>query len=294
MHVMVLGATGMLGHRLMAHLQSVFRTVGTTRGTVDDLRSLWPFKEAELIGGIDAAEFATVAQALRDVRPQVVVNCIGLVPQRSADDAVAFIGLNALFPHKLARLCRELNARLIHFSTDCVFSGEKGPYQEESPALAQGLYGRTKHLGEIESGALTLRCSHVGREIANRAGLVEWAISCRGGRIKGFSGALFTGPTTDAVADVLISIIRDHPKLEGVWHLAGEAISKFDFLTLLNRTYELALTIERDGSFRCDRRLDGSRLAAETGIVLPPWTKMVATMKAQDGDFYNRLTVDSE
>ncbi len=279
---MVLGATGMLGHKLLQRLSPTFDTFGTLRGD----RTGYPKALAgyQLRMSVSAADIASVARALDDVRPDVAINCIGIVKQlEQAKQAVQTISLNALFPHQLAELCRERGVRLIHFSTDCVFSGKHGPSAEDDPPDPSDLYGRSKLLGEVGGpGALTIRTSIVGRELARQTGLIEWFISQRGGRIKGYANALYTGFTTCAMADLLTRIIRDFPDLAGVWHVSSEPISKYDLLQIVNRVYGLAISIARDEEFRCDRRLDSSRFRAATGFMPASWDQMISEMRANE------------
>ncbi len=197
MRVMVIGATGTLGHRLCLDWAERFECWGTVRAPVED-----PVAEllapARLIAGISAEEPDTLRSALERARPDVVVNCVGAVKQAEAgQQPIPAIRINSLFPHELAAACRESSARMIHVSTDCVFSGERGRYSEQDVPDAADLYGRSKLLGEISGeGLLTLRTSLIGRELQSSLGLLEWLISNRGGSVKGFSRAVFSGLTT--------------------------------------------------------------------------------------------------
>ena len=171
MRVMVIGATGTLGHRLCLDWAERFECWGTVRAPVED-----PVAEllapARLIAGISAEEPDTLRSALERARPDVVVNCVGAVKQAEAgQQPIPAIRINSLFPHELAAACRESSARMIHVSTDCVFSGERGRYSEQDIPDAADLYGRSKLLGEVSgAGLLTLRTSMIGRELQIVAG----------------------------------------------------------------------------------------------------------------------------
>ena len=171
MRVMVIGATGTLGHRLCLDWAERFECWGTVRAPVED-----PVAEllapARLIAGISAEEPDTLRSALERARPDVVVNCVGAVKQAEAgQQPIPAIRINSLFPHELAAACRESSARMIHVSTDCVFSGERGRYSEQDVPDAADLYGRSKLLGEISGeGLLTLRTSLIGRELQSSLG----------------------------------------------------------------------------------------------------------------------------
>jgi dTDP-4-dehydrorhamnose reductase len=252
------------------------------RGDGAPYRSAPALAAARLRLGVCAEDLASITGTLDEVRPDVVLNCIGVVKQReSAKDPIEAITLNALFPHQLAALCAARAARLIHFSTDCVFSGRSGPYADDATSDAEDLYGRTKFLGEVGApGALTLRTSIIGRELAGRRSLVEWFLAQRGRRVTGFARALYTGYTTLAMAELVAELIGRFPGLDGVWNVAAEPISKFDLLGIINRTYQLGIAIDRDERFHCDRRLDASRFRACTGHVPPSWETMIALMRA--------------
>ena len=290
MRVLVLGAGGMLGHKILDRLAKGCETIGTLRGSGEPYKSARALAGANLRLGVSAEDLGSVARAVDETRPHAVVNCIGIVKQReAAKDPASAIAINALFPHLLAGLCRERSARLVHFSTDCVFSGRRGPYRESDPSDAEDLYGRTKFLGEVGgAGCLTIRSSIIGREIAGRTGLLEWFLAQRGHRIKGFAGALYSGLTTLAMADLVFDLIIRFPDIEGVWHVSAAPISKFELLHLFNEVYDAGVTIERDDSFLCDRRLDSSRFRARTGFEPPLWQSMIEAMR-EDRTAYDAI-----
>lgn len=281
MKVLILGGSGMLGHKLCQALARGFDTYATFRGDANDYARFGIMPESHAIGNVSVENLASVKAACESIRPQVIVNCIGIIKQDpAAKDSVASITVNSLFPHRLAQLAGNLGARLIHLSTDCVFSGRTGNYREDDNPDAEDLYGRTKLLGEVQNeGCLTIRTSMIGRELAGSHGLLEWFLAQRGGRVRGFKRAIFSGFTTLALAEVITRIISDHTERSGVWHVASEPISKFDLLTLVKQTYRLVIDIEPDETFVCDRSLDGSRFKAATGFQAPSWTEMIQRMR---------------
>jgi dTDP-4-dehydrorhamnose reductase len=286
MRVLVLGASGMLGHKLLQRLRGKFEIAGTIRSAAPDRVVREALPGLKLYAAVDAAEPDTIARAIDDCRPAAVVNCIGIVKQApEAHDAMPSISVNSLLPHQLHRLAADRGIRLIHFSTDCVFSGRHGPYGEDDIPDPPDLYGRSKLLGEIAGrGALTLRTSIVGRELRQHRGLIEWCLRQRGRRIKGFAGALYSGLTTSAMADLVGDIIAAHPGLDGLWQVSAAPISKFDLLQIVNRVYDLGIEIERDEDFVCDRRLDSARFRKLTGWQPQPWPDMIGAMRSEDGD----------
>jgi dTDP-4-dehydrorhamnose reductase len=282
MHILILGGAGMLGHKLWQVCRDRFDTWTTLRQPVTAYRHIGVFDPARCLDGVRADRFETVERAIAERRPQVVVNCIGIVKQlKDGADPVPSVEINSLFPHRLARAAADHGARLIHISTDCVFSGRTGGYTEDDPADADDLYGRSKRLGEpAGSHVLTVRTSIVGRELHGAHGLFEWFLGHRGGRVKGFARAYFSGLTTQALAETLVEVVERHPSLSGTYHVAGDRISKYDLLALVNDACGAGVTIDRDETFSIDRSLDGSRFRAATGWSPSPWPEMVAAFAA--------------
>ena len=272
----------MLGHRLWRELDRHVDAFATVRSSADDYASLDWFDPRRIIGAVDVLSDADLDRAMSAARPDVVINAVGIVKQRrDAESATTTIAVNALLPHRLADQCAAAGARLIHISTDCVFAGTKGAYTEADVPDAHDLYGRSKLLGEVDrAGCLTVRTSMVGREIRTSRGLFEWFFSHRGEIVPGFTRARFSGLTTAELSRVIADIVQRQPELRGVWHVAGDPISKFDLLTIVNDAFRLGSTLRADESFVCDRTLDASRFMNATGYRPPSWAAMVAELAA--------------
>lgn len=279
---MILGGAGMLGHKLAQLLPEWFETWVTLRGAAGAYARLEFVDPQHIIPSVDGAVFDTVVDAVARVRPDAVVNCIGIIKQlAAAQDPVASLAINALFPHRLQRLCAAAGARLIHISTDCVFNGRKGMYTEDDPSDALDLYGRTKFLGEtIGPGALTLRTSIIGRELVTTSGLVEWFLSQRGGSVEGYTRAIYSGFTTQVLCRIIASVLRDHPTLEGMLQVSSEPITKHDLLVLLRTAFGIDVEIRPSDHVRIDRSLDSSRFRACTNFSPPSWPDMIGEMAA--------------
>jgi len=280
----------MLGHKLWQVFSPRFDTYVTFRRSASTYTGNELFDHLRAISNVSAVDFETVSRAVDQVRPDVVVNGIGIVKQdAAAKDPVASISVNALFPHRLAAVCGEVGARLIHLSTDCVFSGQKGNYSETDSPDPEDLYGRSKLLGElIGENCLTVRTSMIGHELEGSHGLLEWLLSQNGGRVRGFKRAVFSGFVTPALAQTLARIIIEYPRLSGIRHVASQAINKFDLLSLVKNVYELNVEIEPDETVACDRSLDGSLFEHETGIRAPSWPEMIVQMH-EDARVYDQL-----
>lgn len=278
--VLVLGATGMLGNAVLRLFgQSAgYEVVGSARST-----SALPLLPADLsdrvICGVDVEHIDSLISLFSKVRPDVVINCIGLVKQLAdAEDPLVAIPINSLLPHRLARLCGVAGARLVHMSTDCIFSGAKGTYTEEDISDAKDLYGRSKYLGEVDCPhAITLRTSIIGHELNGGHSLVGWFLAQQGS-IKGFRRAIFSGLPTVELARVIRDHVIPHPELHGVHHVSADPINKFDLLTLISNVYEKKIDIATDDNFIIDRSLDSSRFREATGYQPQPWPELVRRM----------------
>ncbi len=278
--VLILGGSGMLGHKLVQCLGPRFETFATFRTVPSGYAHLGILDESRALTHVSVQDFDSIVRAVNSVRPDVVVNCIGIVKQDvAAKDPLLSIGVNALFPHRLAQVCGAAGARLIQISTDCVFSGRKGNYVESDVSDAEDLYGRTKFLGEVnDDNCLTLRTSIIGRELQSSQGLIEWFLSQEGKSVRGFRRAIFSGFTTLALSEIIAHLIADFRGLSGVWHVAAEPITKFDLLSLVKQIYELNIEIEPDETFVCDRSLNGERFRQATRFIPPGWSEMIQEM----------------
>lgn len=283
MKVLVIGASGMLGHAMLHVLseKTGWQVYGTLRGH-DPGRYFPAHIAAQVLTGVNADNPDSVAKAFADSQPDVVVNCVGLVKQLAeAGDPLAAVPINALFPHRLARLCQVQGARLIHISTDCVFSGRQGNYRESDFPDADDLYGRSKLLGEVDyPHAVTLRTSIIGHELRGSHGLIGWFLSQQD-RCKGFTKAIFSGLPTVVLAQVVRDVVIPNKDLAGVYHVAAQPIAKYDLLRLVADTYGKTIDIVPDDSLAIDRSLDGSRFRQATGYVAPAWPELVAAMHTQ-------------
>lgn len=268
----------MLGHVLWRECEGRFDTHATVRS--DDLHGVAArvLDARRTVTGVRVENQASIDRALDQTGAEVAVNCIGLVKQRTDAGPAEMIRTNALFPHQLAAACGARDVRLIHLSTDCVFSGRRGGYCEADTPDAEDLYGRSKLLGEPGgAGTLTLRTSMIGRELDSAHGLLEWFLSQRG-EARGFTRARFTGPTVPVVARTICDLIELHPGLEGTWHIGAEPISKYDLLVMLRDRFGLDTEIVPDDSVEIDRSLDSSRLRSAIGWEPPGWPEMVAEL----------------
>jgi dTDP-4-dehydrorhamnose reductase len=277
MRVLILGGDGMLGHRLLRQFAPRHETRATLRQPLDTYKRFRLFDRSNSYDKIDVLAPSQVMKVFSDFKPQAAINAAGIVKQRAdVKDEVLSIEVNAIFPHLLARLCREHDTRLVQLGTDCVFSGKKGNYTEKDRPDPEDVYGVSKLLGEADGrGALTLRTSMIGPELQRKTGLVEWFLAQKGKTIQGWRKAIFSGLTTAELARVIEKLVTLHPDAHGVYHVSSAPISKFDLLTSLNTRLQTGTAITPDDSFQCDRSLDSTRFRAAFGYSPPTWDVML-------------------
>ena len=282
MRILILGGSGMLGHKLIQQLSPRFDVFATVRNDGNALLSRGIIRPSQLVANIDVSDDSTLIKAIKTAQPNAVINAVGIVKQSStANDVIKSLTVNSILPNKLSQLGEKYDYRLITISTDCVFIGDKGNYSEIDTPNATDLYGHSKILGEVTEGnCLTIRTSIIGREINTSHGLIEWFLKNRGGRVNGFSNAIYSGFPTIVFADIIGDLLLDHPDLQGLYHISSEPIDKFRLLGLVNDAFNAQVTIDRDEAFEIDRSLDSSRFRITTGFSPPTWEEMIERMAA--------------
>lgn len=280
LRVLVFGAAGMLGSTLFRDFSadSGLEVFGTLR-SVGDARHFSPTLRQALIPNVQLEGEAGMLTAFSQAKPDVVINCVGIIKQLpNASDHLESLAINASLPHRLAKYCAATGARLVHFSTDCVFSGKGGGYRESDFPDAYDLYGRTKYLGEVDyEHAVTLRTSIIGHELNSAKSLVDWFLS-QSGAIKGYRKAVFSGLPTIEVARVVRALVLTNPKLRGLYHLSVDPINKYDLLSLIARVYGKTIAIHPDEQVVIDRSLNSERFRSATGFTPKPWPMLIRAM----------------
>jgi len=280
--ILILGGDGMLGHQLLTWLQPRHEVCVTLRQDLSAYQAYGLFTASNAYAAVDVSSLERLVEVFGDFRPEAVINCVGIVKQRSvARESIPSIEINALFPHRLSVLCKVVGARLVHLSTDCVFSGRKCNYQESDLSDAEDLYGKTKFLGEVhDSHCLTLRTSIIGRELVRKKSLLEWCLSQQG-TVKGFRNAIYTGFTTLEMSRIIENMLVNYPKASGVYQVSSEPISKYDLLLLFQKMFNLNIQVVPDEVFCCDRSLDSTRFRKEFRYTPPTWEAMIEELKVQ-------------
>lgn len=280
MNILIFGASGMLGHTLFRSLS--MNKDNTVYGTARNTKGMEGFLSPRIISDLDITNLSAIDIVFKKLKPEIVINCVGIIKQLPTSEApLSAIPINALFPHQLAALSVQYDAKLIHFSTDCVFSGAIGNYSELDKPDPNDLYSLTKLLGEVDDGrALNLRTSIIGHELNHSTNsLLEWFLS-QSGEVKGFRKAIFSGFPTTQIAKVLQNyIFPSLDQLNGTYHLSADPINKFELLNLINAAYQKDIVIEPDDTLSIDRSLNSSKLRKIIDYAPPSWPDLIAEMK---------------
>ena len=282
MKVLVFGASGMIGSAMFRVISAKigWQVWGTLRSE-EAKRFFSGDQQDKLVAGVDVEKHDALVRIFARVKPDVVVNCIGLTKHhKEAEDPQMALPLNALLPHRMADLCAVAGARLIHVSTDCVFAGTKGNYGEADVPDAGDVYGKSKHLGEVDyPHAITLRTSTIGHELQSAYGLLEWFLSQQGS-CKGFNRAIFSGLPNTEFARVVRDVVIPRPDLHGLYHVGADPIGKYELLKLIARVYGKQIDIVRDDEFMIDRSLNSRRFNQATGYKAAGWPELIQAMHA--------------
>lgn len=285
--VLILGASGMLGHVLFTELQRDHNVFGTVRSSAN-----LPFKDDRgLINNVNIEDLSNLENIIKILSPDIVINCIGIIKQlQESKNKIVSIEINSLFPHKLSEICEKYQARVIHFSTDCVFSGNKGNYTEEDLADARDTYGLTKYMGEIDyPHALTLRTSIIGHELNSSVSLLDWFLS-QEKVCNGFTHAIFSGFPTITVARFINMFVIPNDELCGIYNFSSEPISKFDLLMKIKKQYQKNIQIYPSDKLKIDRSLDSTKLKEKINFKNQTWDEMIAEMHLhfKTSSYYSR------
>jgi len=273
MKILILGADGMIGHKMAQVFNKLdFDLFLNTRNQSEFFKIKFP---NSTIYDFDFLK-QNIEKLIEKCSPDYIINSAGITKRRGAADNEETEYINTLLPRKIDLWCKKNKKKQILFSTDCVFSGDKGNYNDFDISDAIDNYGSSKGKGEINSrSTLTLRSSMIGREIYNKTELLEWVISNKNQTIKGFEGSIYSGVTTLWMSDILVKIIKKYPGLSGIYNISSSPISKFDLITKINLYFKLNLDIVKDTSFSSNKSLNSKRFFAETSFKKPEWDNML-------------------
>ena len=279
--ILILGSTGLLGSTMFNYFSKISRF--TTLGTIRDEKLKNVFRDhlqCNIISNINANDFKVIEKIIDDHSPDVIINCIGIIKQlKESEDPVKTLTINSIFPHKLLNICKLKSIKLIHFSTDCVFSGKDGMYIESSFPDADDLYGRSKFLGEINDiNGITLRTSMIGHECNSNRSLLNWFLSSKK-MVKGYRNVIFSGLPAIELSKIVDKYIIDNDSIHGLYHVASKPIDKYNLLNIISSIYEKNINIIPDDDVRIDRSLNANCFNEKTGYNPPEWEQLIKEMK---------------
>tara|TARA_B100001093_G_scaffold519398_1_gene608248 strand:+ start:4247 stop:5122 length:876 start_codon:yes stop_codon:yes gene_type:complete len=277
--VLVLGITGLIGSNLFRCLKSINEI--DIYGTYRSHRKIF-FNDRNLINNklfkCDVSSYQDLLKIIQKIKPNFVINCIGVTKHQKNIAKKIVFEINANFPQKLAISSKEFSYKLIHISTDCIYSGKKGMYKESDPSDAIDDYGKSKAEGErLIDNSLIIRTSTIGHEYYTNYGLLNWFLSQDKSCI-GFEKAIFSGVPTNIFSDIIKNIIINYHNLSGIYNIAAEPIDKYSLLKIIAQIYKKDISIISDSSFMIDRSLDGSKFNNLTKSKLPSWEILIESM----------------
>lgn len=290
MRVIILGVSGLIGHKLLQELSTGYEVFGILHKSKNQYGNCSLFSGSNIIENINITEFNLLKGVLFAVNPDVILNCVGITKRKiDINNPLEVITTNSVFPHQLANWARINQKRVIHFSTDCVFDGKIGNYTEKSLTTAEDIYGRTKALGEINySHTLTIRSSFIGQELFDKTELLDWFLAQNGKQIKGFKNTFYSGVSTIFMAHVVKNIISNFPNLSGLYQLAPDKpISKYELLCIAKGAFGVNVDIIPDDQHIHLPTLDASKLKQEINLTVPSWKEMMSELAANKGFYLN-------
>ena len=282
MRIIILGSNGLLGNTIIRYFFENFNY--ETYGFCRDSSKLGflnknDFKRIKIVKDIFNTE--DLKKKIEKIKPDVIINSIGItnkIKNQNSNFIQKIIHVNSLFPHQLQQLCLQLDIRLIHLSSDCVFSGDKGFYSEQDNPDPIDIYGKSKLLGELDyENTITIRKSVIGHEISSKNGLLEWFLK-QEGEVKGYKKAIFSGITVLELAKVIDMHIIPNQNLRGVYHVSGQSISKYNLLKIIASEYKKVIKIVPNEEVKIDRSLNSIKFNKITGYQSEAWPKLIKSM----------------
>ena len=267
--ILIFGAYGMAGHMVSQYLK-----------TKDDYQITDICHNRRLDNNsilMDIRDIELVKELIIKQSPLIIINCIGILPNKADQKPKDAIFINSYFPRFLEDFADYRDIKIIHLSTDCVFSGRNGQYREDSLRDGQGVYARTKSLGEIKNNRdLTIRTSIIGPELKDDGlGLFDWFMK-QDSQIGGYNRVIWTGVTTLQLAQSIAQLIKDD--VTGLYHLVPEdSITKYELLNIINKVFNKGINIKKKADPVSDKSLINTRTDYEANI--PDYENMIRELR---------------
>ena len=272
MRVLICGGTGLLGNALLRVLSKKFETIGTRR--VSKIRN-----ELNYIFVQNILDKDNLSNLIIDTKPDVVINCVSIANVNSSslkDLKLVYV----LFPEMLTELSNKFDFKVIHISSDAVFSGKKGNYNENDSPDPVDDYGKSKLLGEPDQdNCVVIRTSMIGHSINGESGLLDWFIKQNNCTL--YKNAIFSGLPVNELSRIISEYFITDINLKGIFHISSKPISKYDLLSKVNNLYNLNVSITADEKYKIDRSLDSSKFQNMTGYRIKSWNDMITIMREE-------------
>jgi dTDP-4-dehydrorhamnose reductase len=283
MKILILGGNGMIGHKMYQFIANKYvETWVTLRKDFASYEYNSIYDKTKVIDNFDLSNFENINEELNKLMPNVIINASGITIRRGVETCISnTVKINSALPHFLNEWVIKNNKRLIHFSTDCVFSGHKGDYLENDISDAYDIYGQSKALGEVNnsSNTLTLRGSMIGRELENKTELLEWFLLQTNESILGYSKVIYSGITTIKMAEIVLVLLEKFPMLSGVFNVSSVPLSKFELLNLFEKEFKIGSNIISDDSKVSNKNLLSDKFFSSTNISIPNWNNMIIQLR---------------
>ena len=282
MKIVILGSNGLLGNTITKYFfeKADHQTIAVLRN-YSKIKLFNEKYHQNFLVIENILDYIETKKKLEIIRPDILINCIGITNKEKINKPYQiekFININSLFPHRIQRICCELGTRLIHLSTDCIFSGSKGFYSENDNPDPTDIYGRSKLLGELDyENTLTIRKSVIGHELVSRKGLLEWFLH-QNISVEGYKDVIFSGLTVLELAKLIDKYILPRSDLKGILNISGESISKFDLLKIISDVYHKSIEIIPNESIKINRTLNSSKFYKLTGYKPNSWPVLIKSM----------------
>ncbi len=280
MKILLIGANGLIGYNIFRNLIkskefNIFLLVRSKKNINNFYRS---FHFDKLIELKEFKNTSLLESFLKELKPSIVLNCAGITKHSpNIKNISEVLYINSIFPRNLSEICSALKIRLIHLSSDCIFSGSSGMYKDKSFPDANDLYGISKALGEIDKeNHLTIRTSTIGHEAQTSYGLLNWFLKQK--ECKGYKNAIFSGPTTLELSKILKDLIIPNQHLSGVLNISSDPIDKYSLLKLIKDTYSLDTVINKCSEVRINRSLNSEKFRTMTNYSVKSWGNMIREM----------------
>ena len=285
-NILILGASGMFGSACFNYFCEKKLNVYGIISNNNYLKFFNKKKKLVIVPKFKTSNFKKIIKRIEDIikkkKITIVINALGYTSHKKKEGSRYQFIINSKLPNILKNICEKKKIFLIHFSTDCIFSGKIGNYNENDLSDTIENYGKYKKIGEIENSkyCCTLRTSGIGNEYTSQNNLLEWFLNLKQKNINGYSKAYFSGPTTLEIAKIIYKyFINKNDKLNGIYHIGSYKISKYNLLKLINKIFNTKKNIYKIDTPVIDRSLNSEKFRKKTKYKLKKWTKLIKELK---------------